>query len=114
MNWPNIQLTSPFHFYHSNISQCTFLELYLSEINIENCKAHEVDFRGTTLSKSNLNNTDFQGALFGKTNFQKANLSGAINYAIDPYHNELKEATFSYPNVINLLKMMKIEIVGLP
>lgn len=111
--WPQIKLYSLIHFYSCDISHSSFFGLNLSEINLQNCKAHDVDFREADLSNSYLMDTDFFQSLFIKTKLNSANFSGAINYNIDIKLNTVKNAIFTFPDVINLLHHFEIKIDGL-
>ena len=110
VKWPNIRLTSPIKLYRSNISQSSFYDLELTEISIEDCKAHEVDFREADLSCGIFSQTDFSGSLFMHTKLHGADFRDAINYYIDPNQNEINKAKFSMPDAINLLQAFDIEI----
>ena len=85
----------------------------MSEIKIQECKAHDVDFREADLSKTNLSKTDFHQSLFIHTNLTAADFSDAFNYNIDIRLNVVKKAKFSFPDAVNLLRHFEIEIDGL-
>ncbi len=108
--WPQINLASPIEFYKSNISYSSFYELELSEIIIEDCKAHDVDFRGANLSSSSLILTDFENSMFQHTNLQKSDFSEAIHYQINPLENNISKAKFSMPDAMALLQSFGIEL----
>ena len=111
--WPNINLSSPIKIYKSNISHSSFFELELREIIIEECKAHDVDFRGCDLSNGIFISTDFQSSLFMHTKLYAANFTDAINYSINPKENDIRKGKFSMPDVISLLHYFEIEIEGI-
>jgi len=113
VKWPNINLNSPIKLYRSNISHSSFFELKLRELIIEECKAHDVDFRGSDLSHGLFLATDFQGSLFMNCKLNSADFTDAINYAINPIENDIHKAKFSMPDVINLLNYFEIEIEGM-
>lgn len=113
VKWPYVALASPIKFYLCNISNSNFYELELAEIVIEECKAHEVDFRECDLSSGSLVQTDFQGSLFMHTKLVSADFTDAINYAIDPLQNQIRKATFSMPDAMNLLQGFEINIAQL-
>lgn len=111
--WPQIHLASPLQFFSCNISHSSFFGLALAAINIQDCKAHNCDFREADLSSSNLTNNDFYQSLFNKTNLAHADFSDALNYHFDITQNNAKKAIFSFPEVINLLHAFDITIKGL-
>jgi uncharacterized protein YjbI with pentapeptide repeats len=112
--WPHIKLTSLISFYSCEISHSTFFGLNLAEINMQECKAHDVDFREADLTRGNLTNTDFHQSFFIQTKLVSADFSEAINYNIDMTLNDVKKATFTFPDCINLLQHFEIQIKGLP
>jgi uncharacterized protein YjbI with pentapeptide repeats len=73
---------------------------------------HEVDFSETNLSCAKFTNCDLLNAVFDRTNLLSAHLSTAENYNIDPTNNTIKNATFSYPGIIGLLKNFQVKIVN--
>lgn len=113
VKWPQVKLTSPIEFYTCNINHSSFFGLSLGELIVENCQAHEVDFRDSDLSFSSFQGTDLHMSLFMNTNLSNANLTDAVNYNIDVNNNNLKKAKFSFPEVISLLDYLDIEITGL-
>lgn len=108
--WPQIKLTCPIQFYTCDVSYSSFFALELVDIHIQECKAHDVDFREADLSSAYFISTDFLHSQFGKTNLSSADFSDAINYVFDPTQNNIKKATFSEPEVINLLHAFDIVI----
>ncbi|CEG57200.1 pentapeptide repeat-containing protein [Legionella fallonii] len=113
LKWPNINLASPIKIYKSNISHSSFFELKLREIVIEECKAHDVDFRGCDLSNGSFMSTDFQSSLFLNSKLYAANFTDAINTVINPQENDIRKGKYSMPDVINLLHYFDIEIEGI-
>ncbi len=110
--WPLIKLSSPIKIYKSNISHSSFFELELRELIIEDCKAHDVDFRGCDLSNGCFILTDFQGSQFMNTKLYAADFSDAINYTINPLENDIRKGKFSMPDAINLLDHFEISLQG--
>lgn len=112
--WPQVKLSSSISFYLCNISHSSFFGLNISEINIQKCKSHDVDFREADLSNSHLVDTDFDQSQFIRTKLTSADFSGAFNYNIDITLNDVKKAIFTFPDVINLLLHFEIKINGFP
>lgn len=110
--WPLVHLLSPIKIFKSNISHCNFYELNLKETVIEQCKAHDVDFRGADFSNSRFVQTDLAKCLFLHTNLSCCDFTDAFNYNIDPNQNTVKGAKFSLPDALNLLEHFEIEIIG--
>ncbi|EKD94223.1 MAG: hypothetical protein ACD_26C00165G0002 [uncultured bacterium] len=112
-SWPNVKLYSPINFYSCDISHSSFFGLALSGINIQGCKVHDVDFREADLSSGNLTDSDLYQSLFVHTKLVSVDFSQSINYNIDVVLNDVKDATFTFPDVINLLQHLGIKINGL-
>lgn len=110
VKWPLIKLSSPLKFYKSNISHSSFYELELSEIIIDECKAHDVDFREGDFSQASFVLTDLERSLFMHTKLYAADFTDAFNYHIDPMNNNIHKAKFSLPDALNLLNSFDIEI----
>ncbi len=110
-SWPNIKLCSQIKFYKCIINDSIFFGLNLAEIVIEECKAHDVDFRDGNFSDSDFSHTDFQGSMFNQTNLSGANFIEAINYNIDINFNNISKAKFSRYEAIKLLDSLDIELV---
>ena len=108
--WPYIKLNSPINFYRCNISHSSFYELDLKEIIIEECKAHDVDFREGNFSNGSFMLTDLQGSLFMHTKLYASTFTSAINYHINPNENDIRKGKFSIPEVMNLLDCFQIQI----
>lgn len=111
--WPTISLPSPINFYQCDISLSTFYELDLTHIIFENCKAHEVDFREADMTSANFSYADLFGSQFVHTNLSGADFTEAVNYQIDVLENKVKNATFSFPEVVNLLSTFELKVIGL-
>ncbi|MFC1589386.1 pentapeptide repeat-containing protein [Pseudomonadota bacterium] len=109
--WPQIALCSPVKFYKCIINDCIFFGLSLEELVIEQCKAHDVDFREGNFTDSNFTYTDFSNSMFNKTNLTGVNFTEAFNYNIDIHFNEIKRAQFSRHEAIRLLDSLDIELV---
>jgi len=97
-------------FYRCILNDSSFFELTLAELVMEECKAHDVDFRGTNLSQSTLKHSDLHQSLFGKTNLCGADFREALNYNIDIFDNELKGAKFSRFEAVRLLDSLGIDL----
>lgn len=110
LNWPRVQLSSPFQFYNSIISYSSFYSLDLPELVIEACIAHDVDFREANLQRANFHLTDFEHSQFVNTNLSEADFTEAHSYSIDPNQNHIKRAKFSLPDAIHLLDGFDINI----
>ncbi|MFV0395203.1 MAG: pentapeptide repeat-containing protein [Coprobacillaceae bacterium] len=107
----NNHLFSPIN----SISNCVlryndFYEMKLTDLDFSNC-----DFTGSIFESCNFTKTSFKKSEFKESTFTSNNLSladfrQAKNYFIDPSHNIIKQAKFTYPDVLNLLASFNLEI----
>lgn len=109
--WPSFALCAPIKFHQCILNDSTFFGLSLEEITIEDCIAHDVDFRDGNFSQANFVSTDFSNSLFNKTNLTGVDFIDATNYNIDINHNEIKSAKFCRQEAISLLDSLGIVLV---
>jgi fluoroquinolone resistance protein len=110
-SWPGIVLHSPIKFYKCILNDSSFFGTHLQELMIEDCKAHDVDFREANLSEAVFTLTDFSSSLFNNTNLTYADFTDANNYTIDIYNNDIKGAKFCRVEAVSLLESLDIELV---
>ncbi|MGD9152274.1 MAG: GNAT family N-acetyltransferase [Gammaproteobacteria bacterium] len=109
--WPKIKLACTIGFFKCDISHSTFPGLNLREINIVECRAHDVDFREADLTCANLTYSDFENSMFIESNLTEADFTFAENYRIDVNFNKIKGAKFMLPEAVSLLQGLDIELV---
>ncbi len=109
--WPRFAISSPIKFHKCVLNDSSFFGLSLEEIVLDECKAHDVDFREGNFSEANFTFTDFTSSMFGGTNLSGANFTEATNYNIDIYYNVIKRAKFSRQEAVRLLNGLDIELV---
>ena len=109
--WPKFIFDSPIKFYKSILNDCSFYGLSLQDLVLEECKAHNVDFREGNFSNSNFTYTDLSGSFFGNTNLSGVDFSEATDYDIDIYRNIIEKAKFSRFEAVSLLDSLDIELV---
>ncbi len=109
--WPTFSMPANIHFYDCIANDASFAGLDLSELVMEQCKLHDVDFRETNLSQANFRYSDFSHALFHRSNLSEADFTEAVNYHIDVLNNQLKGAMFSRFEAVNLLSGLGIELI---
>ncbi|HQF36992.1 MAG TPA: pentapeptide repeat-containing protein, partial [Candidatus Dojkabacteria bacterium] len=68
------------------------------------------DFTGSTLKEASFRRSDLFEAVFQNTILEKADFRKAKNYCFEISNNRCKNAMFSYPEVLALLKPFKIVI----
>jgi uncharacterized protein YjbI with pentapeptide repeats len=89
---------------------CNFSEIDLHEMSFGKSRLKECDFFQSNLIKSDFSGCDLEDSVFEVCDLSFANLCRAINYNIDPAKNKVREAKFSMPEVISLLKPLGIVI----
>lgn len=87
-------------FYGMKLRRFQFTECDLSGSFLEECDLTEADFQRCKLTDT----------LFAKNDLQRADFREARDYTISAEDNKLRKAKFSFPEVLNLLKFLEIEI----
>jgi uncharacterized protein YjbI with pentapeptide repeats len=111
--WPSIFIECPVHFSDCDLSFSSFFGMNMSELQLTQCKAQQVDFRECILSKANFSHSDLLGAEFMRCKLNDADFREAFNYAINPVENNITNVQFSFPDVVNLLESFNIKIENL-
>ncbi len=109
--WSKLIPFSPIKFRKCIVNDSSFFGLNLEEMVLEECKAHDADFRSGNFSRANFEYTDFSNSLFGKTNLTSANFNEAVNYDIDIFDNKIKNAKFNRYEAVRLLNCLEIELI---
>ena len=110
-SWPGMMFSAPMEFKRCILNDSNFFGLALNELIVEDCKAHDVDFRTAILTQASLSYSDFSRALFGKTNLQGADFTEAMNYDINIFDNNIKGAKFTRFEASRLLECLEIELL---
>jgi uncharacterized protein YjbI with pentapeptide repeats len=109
--WSNLSLPAPIEFYKCVMNDSSFYGLELSELRMEECRAHDVDFREGNFQESNFSGTDFTSSLFHGANLGGASFEYAENYYIDLNTTNIKHAKFSRHEAVSLLESLDIELL---
>lgn len=109
--WPRLVFSISLQFHQCILDGSSFLGLTLDEMILEECKAHDVDFREASFCRAIFRATDFAHSLFGKTDLSSADFSEATNYDIDIFNNKISKAKFSRYEASRLLNSLDIELV---
>ena len=109
--WPTFVLGVRIMFYKCIVNDSSFYGLTLQGMALEECKAHNVDFREGDFSNSNFTYSELSGCFFANTNLSGADFSEAIDYDIDIYRNTIKKAKFSRFEAVRLLDSLEVELV---
>lgn len=99
-----------FDMIHCLISLCDFEKLPLQKALFIDCSCKDLHFLRTDLSGANFSNTNLLGTKFEYCNLTGADFRNARHYYINPVLNTMKNAQFSLPEVLNLLKSFDIHI----
>lgn len=92
------------------LNYSSFYQMDLNRTNFKECKLVGADFTEADLNNIKINHCDLLDARFENTNLEKADFTDSINYSINPEINRVKEAIFSYPDVLGLLDSFEINI----
>lgn len=85
--------------------------LRLKGLVIEDCRAHDVDFRDGDFDGASFTDTDFSNSLFNKTSLIGADFSEATNFDINIRNNQIKKAKFCRYEALRLLDCLGVELV---
>lgn len=109
--WRGLNLGAPLWFQRCLINSSSFYGLQQTNMVIESCRAHDVDFREADLSGANFSDSDLTHSLFGNTNLTDTNFQNASNYDINLNNNILKNAQFSRYEAVRLLEYLGLRLV---
>lgn len=109
--WPSVSLSGMLEFDECILDGSSFFGLYLQELKLEACHAHDVDFTEADCEHASFLQTDFANSTFHQTKLRKADFTDALNYAIDVHTNSIVGAKFNLPEAANLLRSLGIELV---
>ncbi len=93
-----------------NLTLASFYGLSLKGTIFNNCILVETDYTEADLTQGVFSGCKMQKAIFHQTNLHGADLSTAIEFDINPEHNQLKKTRFGKDNLIGLLKKYDIVI----
>lgn len=111
LRWPSVPLSGQIQFDECILNGASFFGLYLQELKIEACQAHDVDFSEADCTYASFLQTDCANSTFHHTTLIKADFSDASNYQIDIFTNKITDAVFSLPEAMNLLRCLPIKLV---
>lgn len=109
--WPSFNLCSELKFSRCILNDSSFFGLSLSELELDECKLHEVDFREGDFSNSLMTYCDFTNSLFMRTNLQNVDFTESNNFTIDVLENRISKAKFSRYEALSLLGSLGIELL---
>lgn len=97
----------------SEFNKCTLRYNYFINFNLMKQKYDGCTFEGCTFEQCNLSEASFRDTELSETRFiqndlRKCDFSNAQNYSINIKENLIKQAKFSFPEAINLLKELEI------
>ncbi len=88
----------------------SFIEIPFRKFDFSGNIIQESIFEECDLQESNFRNCRLEATQFFKCDIRKADFREASGYVIDIPSNKLKQAKFSYPEVVNLLASLEINI----
>ncbi len=98
----------PLVFENSTLQSCSFWGVDMSNWQIIECNATDVDFQEANLTSATLCYSDLSKALFRNTNLTDANLTNSKNFDIDIRQNKLTRAQFNSFEALRLLESLEI------
>ena len=110
-SWPSFNLDSDLKFSKCILNDSSFFGLTLNELEFDECKLYDVDFREGNFANSSMVYCDFTNSLFMHTNLQSVDFTESCNFNIDVLENRIAKAKFSRYEALNLLDSLGIELV---
>lgn len=93
------------------LSFCVFSNLKIKDFKLINSSATENDFYECELINSSFENTDLEKTTFSKNQLAGSSFLDAKNYFIDFKSNNFKKSRFNFPNIINSLASLGVEVI---
>lgn len=98
-------LFKPFRLFEDCLMEmCNFSYLNMRDVSFGGCTVRKCTFGETKLSGSSFGYSDLEGTSFHRSDLSEADFTKAINYTIDPSVNNVRQAKFSVPQVLSLLR----------
>lgn len=92
------------------LKYCTFMNMDFGGFDFSGNELISSSFAEVRLEKSRFNKCILRGTEFFKCNLKQADFGGASGYNVDVLTCELKGAKFTYPEAVNLLYSLGIEL----
>lgn len=110
VNWTEARKGADIRLNSCKLDYGCFQDVDLRGVSFENSSIREADFSGANLCKANLNGCQLSGTSFVNSNLEKADFRNARGYYIDPKFAKIKEAKFSFPEVLCLIHALGAEV----
>ena len=110
-NWPVYHADFELKFERCIMNDASFFGLTLNELQFDECKLHDVDFREGNFQNSTMIYCDFTHSLFTRTNLRSVDFSDSSHYAINVLENDVQGAKFSRYEALSLLECLGVELV---
>ena len=110
INWSIANTVTGLEVKDCQLDLSVFQDMDLSHSKFFESSLKEVDFSGSKLVKVQFNECDLSACVFTRSDLSQADLKSAFNYTIDPNYTKLKNAKFSLPEAISLLRSLEIII----
>lgn len=110
-SWPAFHLCAELKFTRSILNDCSFFGLILNELQLDECKLLDVDFREGDFSNALMSYCDFSNSLFMHSNLQHVDFTESTNFSINILENNVSNAKFSRYEALSLLDSLNIELI---
>jgi fluoroquinolone resistance protein len=109
--WPAFNIDSELQFKQCILNDASFFGLTLNNLQLDECKLYDVDFREGDFAYSTMTYCDFSNSLFMHTNLKNVDFTESQNFSIDVLENQISKAKFTRFNALSLLDGLDIELV---
>jgi len=110
IDWTSVSKPVKIFLCNCILTDSSFYNMDLIGTEIIKCTAHNTDFEKVNLRKADCSKTDFNLSRFAGADLSGADFTEALNYNINPETTKIKNAKFSYPEVLSLLSAWNIII----
>ncbi|QUJ69865.1 pentapeptide repeat-containing protein (plasmid) [Photobacterium sp. GJ3] len=110
-HWPSFNVDHELRFRNSILNDASFFGLTLNELELTECKLHDVDFREGDFKAAKMTFCDFTHSLFMRTDLRGADLTESTQYHLHVLENQVEGAKFSRFEALNLLESLGVELV---
>ncbi len=116
INWHDLQPAGNITDSIAKLNECiikynSFIDINFKKFNFSFNNIQDSVFEECNLVESSFKECKLELTQFAECDLRKADFQGATGYQISLTTNKLKDAKFSYPEVINLLSELSIRII---
>lgn len=109
-NWTEVRKGGDYSFFGCKLDYACFQSVDLRGLKFDHSVIREADFSGANLAKASFSGATLSGTSFVNANLEKADFRSARGYFIDPKFTKIKDAAFSFPEVLVLVEALGAKV----